>query len=94
VPDHPSIEAKPEFVQERKGDPFMEYSLPDAILKLRQGVGSLIRTKTDHGIIDRYPRQPDRDQTLCQRKILSYKLAKKSLTVSIVILNMATSPIF
>ena len=51
VPDHPLIEAKLELVQERGGDPFTEYSLPEAILKLRQGVGRLIRTKTDHGII-------------------------------------------
>jgi len=51
VPDHPLIEAKLELIQERGGDPFTEYSLPEAILKLRQGVGRLIRTKSDHGII-------------------------------------------
>ncbi len=51
VPDHPLIEAKLELVQERGGDPFTEYSLPEAILKLRQGVGRLIRTKNDRGMI-------------------------------------------
>jgi ATP-dependent DNA helicase DinG len=51
VPDHPLIEAKLELIQERGGDPFTEYSLPEAILKLRQGVGRLIRTKSDRGII-------------------------------------------
>jgi ATP-dependent DNA helicase DinG len=51
VPDHPLIEAKLELIEERGGDPFTEYSLPEAILKLRQGVGRLIRTKTDYGII-------------------------------------------
>jgi ATP-dependent DNA helicase DinG len=51
APDHPLIEAKLELVQERGGDPFTEYSLPEAILKLRQGVGRLIRTKADHGIV-------------------------------------------
>jgi ATP-dependent DNA helicase DinG len=51
VPDHPLIEAKLELIEERGGDPFTEYSLPEAVLKLRQGVGRLIRTKTDHGII-------------------------------------------
>ena len=51
VPDHPLIEAKLELVQERGGDPFTEYSLPEAILKLRQGIGRLIRTKTDRGIV-------------------------------------------
>src|SRR5881227_3335958 len=51
VPDYPLIEAKLELVEERGGDPFTEYSLPEAILKLRQGVGRLIRTKKDQGII-------------------------------------------
>ena len=50
VPDHPLIEAKLELIEERGGDPFTEYSLPEAILRLRQGVGRLIRTKTDRGI--------------------------------------------
>ncbi|HEY6205370.1 MAG TPA: helicase C-terminal domain-containing protein, partial [Chthoniobacterales bacterium] len=51
VPDHPLIEAKLELIESRGGDPFTEYSLPEAILKLRQGVGRLIRTKADRGII-------------------------------------------
>jgi ATP-dependent DNA helicase DinG len=51
VPDHPLIEAKLELVQQRGGDPFTEYSLPEAVLKLRQGVGRLIRTKSDTGIV-------------------------------------------
>ncbi|MEY2495430.1 MAG: ATP-dependent helicase DinG [Verrucomicrobiota bacterium] len=51
VPDHPLIEAKLELVEARGGDAFTEYSLPEAILKLRQGVGRLIRTRSDHGIV-------------------------------------------
>jgi ATP-dependent DNA helicase DinG len=51
VPDTPLIEAKLELVQERGGDAFTEFSLPEAILKLRQGVGRLIRTKSDRGIV-------------------------------------------
>ena len=51
VPDHPLVEAKLELIEARGGDPFTEYSLPEAILKLRQGVGRLIRTKTDRGIV-------------------------------------------
>jgi len=51
VPDHPVIEAKLEFIEEHGGNPFFDYSLPTAILKLKQGVGRLIRNKTDEGII-------------------------------------------
>lgn len=51
VPDHPLIEAKLELIQARGGDAFTEYSLPEAILKFRQGVGRLIRTKSDSGIV-------------------------------------------
>lgn len=51
VPDSPLIEAKLEAIEARGGDPFREYSLPEAILKFRQGVGRLIRTQTDKGII-------------------------------------------
>jgi ATP-dependent DNA helicase DinG len=51
VPDHPLIEARIEAIEARGGDSFREFSLPEAILKFRQGVGRLIRTKTDSGII-------------------------------------------
>jgi ATP-dependent DNA helicase DinG len=51
VPDHPLVEAKLELIQGRGGDAFTEYSLPEAILKFRQGVGRLIRTKSDRGIV-------------------------------------------
>lgn len=51
TPDHPIIEAKLEAIEEAGGDPFQDYSLPEAILKLRQGVGRLIRSSTDEGIV-------------------------------------------
>jgi ATP-dependent DNA helicase DinG len=51
VPDHPLIEARIEAIEARGGNSFTEFSLPEAVLKFRQGVGRLIRSKTDQGII-------------------------------------------
>ena len=51
VPDHPLIEARLERIEARGGNAFAEFSLPEAVLKFRQGVGRLIRTRTDSGIV-------------------------------------------
>ncbi|NMA19078.1 MAG: DEAD/DEAH box helicase [Lentisphaerae bacterium] len=51
VPDHPLIEARGEMIQSRGGNSFREYSLPEAVLKFRQGFGRLIRTRDDKGIV-------------------------------------------
>jgi DNA polymerase-3 subunit epsilon/ATP-dependent DNA helicase DinG len=47
VPDDPLIQGR----SERYDDPFREYQLPLAALRLRQGYGRLIRTKTDRGAV-------------------------------------------
>jgi ATP-dependent DNA helicase DinG len=51
VPDHPLIEARVEAIEARGGNSFAEFSLPEAILKFRQGVGRLIRNRSDRGIV-------------------------------------------
>lgn len=51
VPDEPVVRARIAKIQERGGDPFREYSLPEAALRFKQGVGRLIRTATDKGIV-------------------------------------------
>jgi len=51
VPDHPLVASKLEAIEAEGGNPFSEYSVPEAILKLRQGVGRLIRSKKDTGMV-------------------------------------------
>jgi ATP-dependent DNA helicase DinG len=51
VPDHPLTQARLEWIDEHGGNSFMDYSLPEAILKLRQGVGRLIRSSEDRGLV-------------------------------------------
>lgn len=51
VPDHPLQQARMERIQESGGDPFRQLSLPQAVLKLRQGFGRLIRSHGDSGAV-------------------------------------------
>jgi len=51
VPDHPLLEARMEVITASGGNAFMEYTLPEAVLKMKQGVGRLIRSKSDKGLV-------------------------------------------
>ncbi len=51
VPSHPLVEARLEALARQGGNPFLEYSLPEAILKFRQGAGRLLRSRTDRGLL-------------------------------------------
>lgn len=51
VPSEPFEEARAEAITARGGDPFRELMLPRAVLKLKQGFGRLVRTKTDRGAV-------------------------------------------
>ena len=51
VPTHPVMEARVKQIKERGGNEFFEFSLPEAVLRLKQGFGRLIRTQTDEGIV-------------------------------------------
>ncbi len=68
VPTHPITEAKSEFIKEHGGNPFGDLTLPDALIKFRQGIGRLIRKKDDKGII-----------TILDSRILSKAYGKRFL---------------
>jgi ATP-dependent DNA helicase DinG len=51
VPSEPLIQARSEAIIASGGDPFIDYSLPQAIVKFKQGFGRLIRNKRDRGCI-------------------------------------------
>ncbi|MFK9093432.1 ATP-dependent DNA helicase DinG [Bacillus salipaludis] len=50
-PDEPLTEAKCQLIVRQGGNAFNEYSLPEAILRFKQGFGRLIRTEKDRGIM-------------------------------------------
>jgi ATP-dependent DNA helicase DinG len=51
VPDHPLVAARFELIEQGGGRAFWDYSLPEAILRFRQGFGRLIRSRKDRGIV-------------------------------------------
>jgi ATP-dependent DNA helicase DinG len=51
VPTDPVVAARQRFIEEQGGSSFYEYSVPQAVITLKQGVGRLIRSTTDRGLI-------------------------------------------
>lgn len=50
-PNHPLVEAKSELLQRQKQNPFMKLSIPQAVIRFKQGFGRLVRTAHDKGIV-------------------------------------------
>tara|TARA_Y100000588_G_scaffold388649_1_gene489359 strand:+ start:16924 stop:18987 length:2064 start_codon:yes stop_codon:yes gene_type:complete len=69
-PNHPIIDAKCQWIQSNGGNPFTQHTLPEAVLKLRQGVGRLIRNASDRGTI-----------TIIDSRILNRPYGKRFLEV-------------
>ncbi len=51
VPTEPVVQARSEFISAQGGDPFRDYALPQAAIRLKQGVGRLIRSQNDRGMV-------------------------------------------
>ncbi len=51
VPTDPIVAARTRFIDEQGGKSFFDYSVPNAVISLKQGIGRLIRSKTDKGVI-------------------------------------------
>ena len=51
VPSHPLTQAIAHRMQEKNGESFFSYSVPEAVIKFRQGTGRLIRSSTDRGAL-------------------------------------------
>ena len=47
----PIVSARCDLLERRGGNPFMDYMVPDAVIRLKQGFGRLIRTRQDRGVV-------------------------------------------
>jgi ATP-dependent DNA helicase DinG len=60
APDDPVFEARLDAIRRQGGNPFRDEQLPQAVIALKQGVGRLIRSETDRGVL-----------VLCDPRLLS-----------------------
>ena len=51
VPSEPILRARMAAIERRGGNPFAELSLPDAVVRMRQGFGRLMRRHDDQGVV-------------------------------------------
>jgi len=51
VPTDPIVAARQRYIEQSGGDPFYEYAVPQAVIMLKQGLGRLIRSRTDRGVL-------------------------------------------
>ena len=51
VPTDPIVAARSKFIDDNGGRSFFDYSVPQAVISLKQGIGRLIRSRTDRGVI-------------------------------------------
>jgi ATP-dependent DNA helicase DinG len=65
VPDEPLTQARLQAIERRGGNAFMEESVPQAVMTLRQGVGRLIRDAADFGVV-----------MLCDRRVTTRSYGK------------------
>lgn len=64
-PNHPVYQVKSEQLKKKGKNPFMDLSLPNAVIRFKQGFGRLIRSTTDRGII-----------FICDDRIMTAKYGK------------------
>ena len=51
VPTEPVLEARAQAIEQRGGDSFMDYTVPQAVIRFKQGFGRLIRHRSDRGVV-------------------------------------------
>src|SRR3546814_10820037 len=67
APDDPVLEARLQAVRRNGGNPFFDEQVPQAVIALKQGVGRLIRSETDRGVL-----------MLCDPRLLAKEIGRAS----------------